>query len=248
MLDQISIVVITKNAADTLAATLDSTAGFAEVVVYDNGSDDATLEIAQGYDNVALHEGDFFGFGPTKNHAISLASNDWVLSLDADETLSLDLVDYLRRWQPSSPNSVGIISRDNYMMGRRVEKGGRGADRLLRLFNRNTHRFDDKLVHERVPLTDSSKAEKIPSPIEHNAVRPLGEFLVKIDRYSEVHRETNNRVIHPALIFIRGMLAFVKSYVIKGGMFAGWRGLVIAWNDANGVFFKYMKIYADRHL
>lgn len=248
MLDQISIVVITKNAADTLAATLDSTTGFAEVVVYDNGSNDATREIARSYDNVSLVEGDFFGFGPTKNHAISLASNDWVLSLDADEKLSPDLVNYLRKWQPASINSAGIIRRDNYMMGQLVDKGGWGADWLLRLFNRNTHQFDDKLAHERVPQTEISIAERIPYPIEHNAVRHLGEFLVKIDRYSEVHRETNNRVIHPALIFIRGMLAFVKSYVVKGGMFAGWRGLVIAWNDANGVFFKYMKIYADRHL
>lgn len=248
MLDQISVVLITKNAADTLADTLKSTSGFTEVVVYDNGSDDATLEIAQQHENVSLHRGEFMGFGPTKNYAVALATNDWVLSLDADERISSELERYLQQWRPSSDNCVGIIRRDNYLMGRLVTKGGWGSDWLLRLFNRKAHRFDDKAVHERVPLTATSKPEKIPYPIEHNAIRHLGQFLVKIDRYSEIHRQTNNKTIHPALIFLRGLLAFFKSYVIKGGLFAGWRGLVIAWNDANGVFYKYMKVYADRNL
>ena len=63
MLDQISVVIITRNAAATLADTLESTRNFAEVVVYDNGSDDATMQLAQAHANVSLHQGDFMGFG-----------------------------------------------------------------------------------------------------------------------------------------------------------------------------------------
>ena len=91
MLDKVSVVIITRNAAATLAETLESASGFDEVVVYDNGSDDATMEIAKAYENVSLHQGEFLGFGPTKNHAVSLARNDWVLSLDADEEISPQL-------------------------------------------------------------------------------------------------------------------------------------------------------------
>ena len=58
--------------------TLESVRQFAEVVVYDNGSTDATLDLASRYPNVKLHRGDFFGFGPTKNHALGLANNEGV--------------------------------------------------------------------------------------------------------------------------------------------------------------------------
>ena len=246
MLDQISVVIITRNAAATLADTLESTRSFAEVVVYDNGSDDATMQIAQAYENVSLHQGEFMGFGPTKNHAISLARNDWVLSLDADEEVSSELRRFLEQWKPESDDCVGVIRRDNYMMGKLVDKGGWGADWLVRLFNRNVHRFNDNAVHESVQLSAVSVQERIPSPIRHNAIQHLGQFLEKIDKYSEIRRQTSNKTMHPALIALRSFFAFFRSYIIRGGVLAGWRGLVIAWNESNGVFFKYMKVYADQ--
>ena len=247
MLDQISVVIITRDAAATLADTLKSTRDFAEVVVYDNGSDDATIDIAQAYENVSLHQGDFMGFGPTKNHAVALAKNEWVLSLDADEAVSSKLKQFLEQWKPGSDDCVGVIRRDNYLMGKLVDKGGWGADWLVRLFNRNVHRFNDNAVHESVQLSATSVQEKIPAPIRHNAVQHLGQFLQKIDKYSEIRRQTSSKTMHPALIVLRSFFAFFRSYILRAGVLAGWRGLVIAWNESNGVFYKYMKIYADRH-
>lgn len=248
MLDQISVVIITRNAAATLADTLESTRGFAEVVVYDNGSDDATMQIAKAYENVSLHQGEFMGFGPTKNHAVSLARHDWVMSLDADEAVSPELRQYLEQLHPGSDDWVGVVRRDNYLMGKLVARGGWGADWLVRLFNRNNHRFNDNAVHESVPTSANSTREKIPFPIRHNAVQHLGQFLEKVDKYSEIRRQTSDKTLHPFIIVLRSFFAFFRSYILKGGVLAGWRGLVIAWNESNGVFFKYMKIYADRNL
>lgn len=247
MLDQISVVIITRNAAATLSDTLKSTERFSEVLVYDNGSDDATKQIAQAHENVSLREGEFMGFGPTKNHAVSIARHDWVLSLDADEVLSPQLIEFLETWEPGGDNTVGVIRRDNYFMGKLVDKGGWGSDWLLRLFNRNKHGFNDNAVHESVPLTTDSESVKIPCPIQHNAVQNIGQFLIKIDRYSEIRRQTKSKTFHPLVIVLRSLFAFVRSYVLKGGFLAGWRGLVIAWSNSNGVFFKYMKVYADQH-
>jgi len=78
MIDTFSVVIITKNSALTLARTLRSVEEVSEVVIYDNGSTDDTLSIAASFPNVKIYRGDFFGFGPTKNYAIDLASNDWV--------------------------------------------------------------------------------------------------------------------------------------------------------------------------
>ena len=247
MLDQISVVIITRNAAATLSDTLQSTERFSEVLVYDNGSDDATKQIALAHENVSLREGEFMGFGPTKNHAVSLARHDWVLSLDADEVISPELIEFLQTWKPGSDNTVGVIRRDNYFMGKLVDKGGWGSDWLLRLFNRNKHGFNDNAVHESVPVTANSETVNIPCPIQHNAVQNIGQFLIKIDRYSEIRRQTKSKTFHPLVIVLRSLFAFVRSYILKGGFLAGWRGLVIAWSNSNGVFFKYMKVYADQH-
>lgn len=247
MLDQISVVIITRDAASTLDKTLASVSRFDEVVVYDNGSSDATLDIARAYPNVSLHQGEFLGFGPTKNHAVSLARNDWVFSLDADEEASDELTDFLRSWKPASNRCVGIVRRDNYLMGKHVDKGGWGNDWLVRIFNRTEHRFDDAAVHESVTTTTTTVRDKLPYPIRHDAVQNLGQFLKKIDSYSEIRRRTSTKTFPPLVIVARSGFAFFRSYILKGGILAGWRGLVIAWNESNGVFFKYMKIYADRH-
>ena len=78
-------VLITRDAAATIERTLESLAAFPEVVVYDNGSTDDTIERCRRFANVRVVTGEFFGYGKTKNHAVSLARGDWVLSIDADE-------------------------------------------------------------------------------------------------------------------------------------------------------------------
>ena len=92
MPNQISAVMIVKNGARTLDRALQSLADFDDVVVLDNGSTDGSQEIAARYPNVQLHQGEFQGFGPTKNAAAGLAKNDWVLILDSDEAVEPALV------------------------------------------------------------------------------------------------------------------------------------------------------------
>ena len=64
--------------------------------------------------------------------------------------------------------------------------------------------------------------------------------------YSEIRRESLGRTYAAPVIFAKALFAFFHSYVIKLGILAGWRGLIIAWSRANDTFFKYFKIYADR--
>ena len=130
-------------------------------------------------------------------------------------------------------------------MGRHVKRGGWGNDWLLRIFNRTTHQFNDVPVHESVSKTIQSIVQKLPFPIEHNAFQDIGQFLIKIDRYTELRRKQSNKTFHPSLIVLRSLFAFIRSYILHAGIIDGWRGLVIAWNEANGVFYKYMKRYVD---
>lgn len=248
MIDCISIIIITKNAAAKLRDCLDSVDQFAEVIIYDNGSTDETLNIAKKYANVKLHQGEFLGFGPTKNHAVSLASNDWVFSLDADEMISDQLLEQLKLWNPeNNPYQVGQVLRKNLFMGKFVNYGGWGNDWLVRLFNRTQHAFNANQVHEKVALNSSTNVKRLKGHLAHYAVDELGQFLKKIDRYTEIRKKTSTKTYLPILIVLRSFFAFFRSYILKLGLLAGWRGLVIAVSNANGVFFKYMKIYAEKH-
>lgn len=241
----ISAVIISRDAEETIGATLESLRGFAEVVVYDNGSTDRTIDIARRFPNVCLHEGEFIGFGPTKNRAAELAVNDWVLSIDADERVSPELAESLAGCDLSDPAAAYEVLRVNYLRGKPVRHSGWGGDWLLRVYNRSSTRVSDAPVHEVVQPPFGGRVARLRGELSHDAVRELGQFLVKIDRYSEVVRRESPRVMSLPVIFLRSLWTFLRVYVFRLGFLDGWRGLVIAVGDANGVFFKYMKSYAD---
>lgn len=242
----ISAVVITRDAEATIAACLESLALLAEVVVYDNGSVDRTREVAASFSNVRLHTGPFLGFGPTKNHAAALASHSWVLSIDSDEILSPELAESLRGIDLTDSSVVYTVWRQNYMLGRCVRHSGWGQDWLPRLYNRDTARLSDAMVHENLTWGAGVTPRRLNGPLRHDAVRQLGDMLTKVNRYSEIRRQIQSPSLHPGLILLRSWWAFWRTYLLQGGCLDGWRGVAIAWSNANGVFYKYLKPYADQ--
>lgn len=243
-LDQISAVIITRNAAPTLAATLDALQALPEVVIYDNGSTDDTPDIAQRYWNTRVVEGTFEGFGPTRNQAAEYAAHDWIFSIDADERPDTALMGSLDAANLDDPGRVYAVHRENWMMGRPVRVGGWGGDWLVRLYHRRRAGFTDAAVHESV-VADGLRVERLDGLLIHRAVEDLGDFLDKVRRYSAL-RAPGIRPVHPALIVPRAAWAFLRSYLVQLGCLAGWRGLAIAWSNANGVFYKYLRAWA-RH-
>lgn len=241
----ISAVMITRDAEATIEPALRSLAGFPEVIVYDNGSTDRTLEIARRFANVAIRQGAFLGFGPTKNHAASLASYDWIFSIDSDERVSPELMASIRTADLSAPIAGYEVLRRNFFMGRAVSHGGWGGDWLLRLYHRGQAAFTDALVHEKVRIEGQGGTGRLNGCLEHEAAGDLGSFLVKVNRYSELRRSESRAILPAPVIFLRAVWAFWRTYLLRLGFLDGWRGLVIAWSNANGVFFKYMKVYAD---
>jgi len=242
----ISAIIISKDAETTIGATLQSLRQFAEVVVYDNGSQDRTIEIAREYPNVRLYQGEFFGFGPTKNHAATLATHDWVLSIDSDERVDSALLDSLAKADLSRPTVGFRIKRVNYLRGRQVRFSGWNNDWLLRLYNRKCTGLTDAIVHEVVQAPTGGQLIDLNGELIHETARDLSELLLKIDRYSELRRAQPKRGISPLLICLRSLWAFIRTYFLQLGFLDGWRGLVIAVYNANDVFFKYMKPYVDR--
>lgn len=243
----VSVVIITRNAQATLRRTLDALNRFDDIVVYDNGSTDDTCALAREFANVTLHQGEFSGFGPTKRYAVSLAKYDWVLSLDADEAPSASLIDAIAHWvMEATPHQVGKILRENWMLERPVRHSGWGNDWLIRLFNRQVYNFNDAMVHESVTLDSAAQVSALTGNIVHLAVTDLSQFLEKINRYSSIRADSGKLKAYPfPLIVLKALFAFIRTYLLKLGFLDGWRGWVIATANANGVFWKYAKRYAQ---
>jgi glycosyltransferase involved in cell wall biosynthesis len=243
-LQSISAVIIAHNSEETLTECLTSLLRLPEVVVYENGSTDRTAEIAAGFANVRLEQGAFIGFGPTKNKAAGFASNDWILSLDSDETVSAELIDELDALTLGDSKILYELLRQNYFMGRHVKHSGWGNDWLPRLYNRQAHSYNEAMVHENVISLPDAPVQRLQNPIRHSAVERIGQFLVKIDRYTELRMEEGSKGYGPFMSLLKAKWAFVRSYILRLGFLDGWRGVVIAWGDASGVFYRCMKCYA----
>jgi glycosyltransferase involved in cell wall biosynthesis len=239
----ISITILTKNSEETLEETLKSTVSFPEVVLLDTGSTDATLEIASRYPNVKIFKAPFEGFGKTHNVATSLASNDWILSLDSDEVLSQELVEELKQ-KTLDKKSVYSIRRRNYLFGKQIKGcAGWDPDYVVRLYNRTATSFDDAEVHEKI-IVGSLHKEILQHTMSHNPYRKVADFLQKMQSYTDLFAKQNKgrKKGSMLLAILHGWSAFFKSYFLKKGIFLGEEGFLISIYNGHTAFYKYLKL------
>ena len=242
LIDNISVVMIVNNAQKTLTLCLDSLRDFKEVIIYENNSTDDTVEIASHYPNVQLIKGNFLGFGPTKNRAISYASNEWILSLDSDEVLSQEFVENLKKEELDS-NALYTILRSNYYKEQQI-KHCWGDDIIVRLFNKNRTKFTDKKVHEKI-IDEGFEIKTLKGEVKHYPYATVSDFIVKLDKYSTIYAEDNagKKKSSPLKAFANGSFSFFKTYFIKRGFLDGYPGLIIAFSHMATNFYKYIKLY-----
>jgi len=239
---EITPVIITKNSELHLNESLKSLENFKEVIVYDNGSTDKTINIAKSYPNVKVYTGEFFGFGPTKNFAATLSKTDWILSIDSDEVVTPKLFEEIKKLDLSNPTKVFKINRENLFMKSAIKHSGWNPDWIVRIYNKKHTSFSNQKVHESIIIHKNTKVISLKGRLTHYAVDDLSDFLIKAAHYSSIERE-DQKCHLPITIFFRAMFAFFKTYILKKGFLDGYRGLIISVGNFNGVFFKYMKKY-----
>lgn len=239
----ITVCILTKNSAATLAATLDSTTSFPEVILLDNGSTDATLKVASRYPNVRVETRAFEGFGRLRNLAAELASHDWILALDSDEVLSPALLAELKALS-LAPQTVYSIPRQNYYNGKHIKGCGWHPDRVLRLYNRRWTAYGETRVHESLRTPPGSAVHKLRAPLLHTPFRSAGEFLAKMQHYSTLFAEEHAGKKKASAIkaFFHGSWAFFRSYVLQKGFLLGAEGFMVSLYNAGSVTYKYLKL------
>ncbi len=244
---KISFCLITLNEEDNLARCLGSCQGLAdEVVVVDSGSSDATLAIASKFGARCVHQ-NWLGYVGQKNHALSLASNEWVFSLDADEELSSELRDEVGRLrsQLEPPSEVSGFSMPRCVLyeGRWIRHGDWYPDRLTRLFRRSLARFAGGKVHERLEL--KGPVRPLSGDLYHHSFRDRADHWARGEKYARVWAETqaeNGKRAGPLAPFGHAAFRWFRGFVIKRGFLDGTQGLTIANYSAREVFIKYQML------
>jgi glycosyltransferase involved in cell wall biosynthesis len=239
----ISVVVLAKNNENTIKKTLISLEAFDDVVVYDNGSSDATIQIAQSFKNVNLVQGDFKGFGWTKNYASSFAKHDWILIIDSDEVVDAQLLDTLQT-KTLNKKTVYKLNFKAFYKDIQVKFCGWNNQKIKRLYNKNITKYNDNDVHEDI-ITDGLKIEELEGNVEHYSYHSISQFVQKADYYSTLFAQNNvgKKYSSPNKAFFNALYSFFRTYVLKQGFRDGYVGLVIAFSHMVTNFYKYIKLY-----
>lgn len=238
-----SVVIIVKDGIRTIEKTLNSLVEFDDVVVYDNGSTDGTQDIVKKFSNVNLIEGEFIGFGPTKNQAASYAKNDWIIILDSDEVIDSELLNTLKNKKLEN-DKVYILNFHAYYKDIRIKHCGWNNQKIKRIYNKKHTKFNDNLVHENI-ITKGFTTEELKGNIKHYSYMSINDFIVKIDRYSSLFANENvgKKKSSPLKAFFNASYTFIKTYIFKRGFLDGYAGLIISVTHATNNFYKYMKLY-----
>jgi len=242
----ISVTILTKNSARTLADTLVALQDFPEVLICDTGSTDTTLEIAKRFPNVRVVSHPLEGFGPTHNLASSLATHDWILSIDSDEIVSPELATSIRSL-PLDHSAVYSLDRHNYFNGKRMKFcAGWHPDPVCRLYHRQKTHFSSDAVHEKV-LTHNLAVIPLPGPLFHTPYRDVSHLLEKMIHYSTLFAKERAGYKHssPARALGHALVAFFKNYILKKGFLGGKEGLILSLHNTLMTYFKYLLLWQE---
>jgi len=235
-INQLSVVIIAKNAEETLAQTLNALVAFPEVILYLNNSTDNTRAIAQRYVNVVIIDGEFLGFGETKNSASSHASKDWILSLDSDEILTPKLIAQIDALDLSNPTTIVRLKRQNYFLGHPTQS----HDTIDRIYNKTFTQFNDNAVHEKIIIPNNAKRITLSEPFIHLNITDINQTLTKIIHYTDLGSQGKKTCFFGTVI-AKSIFAFFKTYLLQGNIIRGWVGFAVAINSANKRYYKYIK-------
>ena len=233
---------ITRNAAAVLAPCLESLAFADEIVVVDSGSSDGTAEIARRF-GARLVQKEWLGFGRQKQYAVDQARHDWVLCLDADETVSPRLAASIQAALAAPVSPVYRMPRRNRFLGRWLSHGEGYPDWSPRLFNRMNARWSDDLVHEKVLYAVTPGT--LQGDLMHDSADDLTAYLERQNRYTTLAARQAYELGRSAGFFhllLSPVVRFFKFYVFRFGFLDGMPGLLHISIGCMNSYLKYAKL------
>ncbi|NND06434.1 MAG: glycosyltransferase family 2 protein [Saprospiraceae bacterium] len=242
---KISTVIITYNEEKHIARCLASVEEISdEILVVDSHSTDRTVEIAKEMGAmIILHE--FVGHIEQKNFGVQSAQHDYVLSIDADEMLSIELIRSIVAEKSKVTADAYRLNRLNNFCGKWIKHGLWYPDRKIRLWDRRKGDWGGENPHDKVILTKDARLAKLDGDLLHYTVSHIGEYIGQINTFSSIQAEVLKEKKVRATFFhlyLKPAYKFFLAYFFKLGFLDGWRGFCIAAGQAWGIYLRYIKM------
>lgn len=246
----ISVVIITYNEEKNILAALESIKWASEIIVVDSKSTDKTTSIARQFTEKVITNS-WPGYAAQKQFASEQATNDWILSIDADERVTPLLAEEIQKIVLDSSNQYDgfYISRQNYYLSQPIYHSGWSPDYQLRLYKRKKGRWTGDFVHESVTL--EGKIGKLQNKLEHYSIESLASHHERLNRYTTLASNqlcSNNKSVKILDLMIRPIMALFRSYIWRLGFLDGFAGIIIAYFAAYYVFLKYAKAWEQKYI
>ena len=246
-MQKVSVIIITQNEEKNIHDCLNSVKWADEIVVVDALSEDRTVDICREYTD-KIFQNPWPGYAAQKQFALDHAVHPWVLSIDADERVTLALQQEIVHLMSGElvPFHGYKIPRLSYFLGKAMRYGGWYPGYQLRLFRKDKTRVNHVRVHEGFLVEGACGYLK--SDFIHLTHRTVEESLERMNRYSslealdrfEQHRRERIRWVH---FFLHPLAAFARQYIVKQGFRDGVHGLVLAVITAVVNFALYVKLW-----
>ncbi len=242
---KLTVTVITRNEAANIEGALESVKWADEIVVVDSHSADETVALAQKYNaRIVIH--DWAGYSAQRNYAAEIASNDWILALDADERVPTELaVEIQRIMREGSVHGGYRMPRISYYLGRWIRGTDWYPDYQLRLYDRRVGCFNGKRVHESVEL-NYGRPGQLRHDLQHYPYRDISDHVTSIDHYTTLAAEewfAEGRRTNAIEFAVHPPVAFLRNYVARRGFRDGAAGFLISILNSYYVFLKVLKLW-----
>jgi len=211
----------------------------------DSNSTDRTTSIAEKLGAKVINI-PFNGFGDLRNQAISHCNGDWIFSLDSDERCTIEAKNEILSLIETDECEIYKVPRKNFFMGRWIRYSGWYPNyRQPQLFKNGKMTYTDESVHEGYISHSDKKIGVLKSHIWQIPFKDFEEVIHKANRYSTlgvVKLENKNKTGSVFKAFLHGLWSFLKHYIFKLGFLDGSAGLVIAFGNFEGTFYRYIKL------
>lgn len=252
---KISVALAVFNEEDNLKNCLESVKDLAwEIVVADGGSTDKTVKIAKEFGAKIIQTKNIQNFHINKNKAIDKASGDWILQLDADEVVTKDLAEEIKKVVSQELEINGYwIPRRNLFLGKFLTKGGQYPDYTLRLYRKGLGRLPGKDVHEQAIV--EGKVGYLKNDILHLRDKNFSIYIHRFNRYTDLLAQQlqQSGLTYSSTSFVRYVLIkpifwFIKSYIRHRGYVDGFAGFVFAFFSSLRFPVAYFKLWTKENI
>ena len=242
----ISVVIITYNEQQNIARCLDSVLAIAnDIVVVDSFSEDKTAQICQSYPQVRFVQHVFEGHIEQKNYAITQAKYPHILSLDADECLSEQLIQSIQQVKQQFTATGYYLNRLNNYCGTWIRHGDWYPDRKLRLWDSRCGKWGGSNPHDKFELQANSSSAQLKGNLLHYSFSSIAQHIEQINKFSgiaakQLHQKGKQATCYHLLV--KPWFKFFKSYILRLGFLDGYYGYVVCRNSAHALFLRYAKL------